>query len=410
MAQILFILIIAFILFEFVLSRFLDYLNLKTWDATLPEEAKGIYDEEKYAKAQEYERVNKRFSSITGSFGLLLILCMLFFDGFAILDEWLRVHLTEHPVWLALSFFGILYVASDILTLPFSLYGTFVIEEKFGFNKTTIKTFILDKFKGYLMTALLGGGILALLVLIFEWTGPMFWWIAWITVSGVSIFFAMFYTTLLVPIFNKLTPLEDGSLRQSIENYAKTVGFPLKKISVIDGSKRSSKGNAYFSGLGSQKSIVLFDTLIEETTEEEITAVLAHEVGHYKKKHVQKGMIISILQTGFLFFIFGWLSKNPVLAEVLGAQENSFHLALVAFGLLYSPISMIIGVLMNMNSRKNEFEADAFAKETYSAEPLKTALKKLSVNHLSNLKPHPWYVFFNYSHPPLLARIRALQD
>ena len=317
---------------------------------------------------------------------------------------------SENAVLQALIFFCIVGIGSSFINLPFDIYNTFVIEERFGFNKTTAITFIGDKVKTLLLTVVLGGSILALLTWLFQLLGNNFWLAGWIIVAGVSIFMAMFYTNLLLPVFNKLTPLEPGELRQSIENYAAKVNFPLTNIMVMDGSKRSSKANAFFSGIGSRKNIVLFDNLIKDLSIEEITAVLAHEVGHYKKKHVLQGMVIGILQMGLMFLLFGWLSRNPVLAEVLGAQKNSFHLSLIVFSLLFSPINLITSLIMHMLSRKNEYEADNYAKTTFAAEPLISSLKKLTVNHLSNVQPHPAYVFFNYSHPTLLQRMRNLRS
>ena len=409
MAQTLLYLLIAFITFEYILSRVLDYLNLKNWSDKVPDRLKDIYAEDKYRKAQAYDRANKKLSFVTGTLSFIIIILMLWFGGFGWLDEFVRQY-TEHPIWMALMFFGILFIASDIINLPFSIYAVFGIEERFGFNKMTPKTFVLDKVKGYLLTAIVGGGILSLIIYFYYWAGDYFWLVAWVAVSIISLFFTMFYTSVLVPIFNKLRPLEEGELRNSIESYAEKVKFPLKNTFVIDGSKRSTKANAYFSGLGHRKSIVLFDTLIEKHTNDELTAVLAHEVGHYKKKHIQKGFVISTIQMGVLFFLLGIFLDSPVIAEMLGAEQTSFHIGLIGFGLLYSPISMVTGLLMNMYSRKNEYEADAFAKKTYSATPLKEALKKLSVDNLSNLNPHPAYVFVYYSHPPLLKRLNALDN
>jgi STE24 endopeptidase len=296
-----------------------------------------------------------------------------------------------------------------LISLPFDVYHTFVLEEKFGFNKTTVQTFVADKLKGILLGAVIGGGLLALLTFLYGWLGEWFWLSAWAVVAVFTIFFAMFYTSWLLPLFNKLTPLEDGDLRKSIVAYANKVDFPLTNIFVMDGSKRSSKANAFFSGMGSKKNIVLYDTLINESTIEEITAVLAHEVGHYKRKHILQSMALSVAQMGVMFYVFGWLAASPVMGEVLGAKVNNFHLSLIAFSLIYAPISMITGLLMNIFSRKNEYEADNYAKETYSEKPLITALKKMSINHLSNLQPHPAYVFFNYSHPTLWQRMKHLQ-
>ncbi len=407
MAQVILYVIIAFILFEFILSKTLSYLNLKTWDKPLPDEVRDLYDAKKYAEAKEYAIANYKTGMITSVVMLIITVAVLWFKGFAGADALAR-SFSGSPVVQALIFFAVVGLISSLIALPFEIYDTFWIEEKFGFNKTTPGTFVMDKLKGLLLAVVLGGGIIALLTFLFGLLGDKFWLAAWLTVAAVSILFATFYTNLLLPIFNKLTPLESGELRSSIEKYAAKVQFPLTNIMVIDGSKRSTKANAFFSGLGSKKSIVLYDNLIKDMNTEEITAVLAHEVGHYKKKHILQSMVISVAQMGVMFFVFGWLAANPLMAEVLGAKQNSFHLSLVTFSLLYSPVSIITGLLMNVFSRKNEYEADTFAKETYTAAPMITALKKLSVNHLSNLQPHPAFVFFNYSHPTLLQRMRNL--
>lgn len=407
MAQTILYLIVAFIVLEFIFEKALSYLNLQTWDKPLPEAVKDLYDTEKYAQARNYARVNYRFETVSSVFSLIVSVSFLLAGGFAWIDGIIRDY-SHNPIAQALLFFALIGLGSSFISLPFNIYHTFVIEEKFGFNKTTVSTFITDKLKNLVLGTIIGGGILALLTWLFLLLGNYFWIAAWSVVAAFSIFFAMFYTSLLLPIFNKLTPLEAGELRTSIENYAKKVNFPLTNIFVMDGSKRSSKANAFFSGLGHKKNIVLYDTLIKDMTIEEITGVLAHEVGHYKKKHVLKSIVLSVAQMGIMFFIFGLLADSQVMAKVLGADENSFHLALVTFSMLYSPISLITGLLMNIFSRKNEYEADAYAKETYSSVPLITSLKKLSVNHLSNLQPHPAYVFFHYSHPTLLQRINAM--
>lgn len=399
--------IIAIILVEFCFEKVLDFLNLKNLSPQLPEEAKGIYDEEKYRKSQEYYKVNHRFSMLTSTLSLIMLLVILFFHGFAYLDSFVREY-TRHPILMPLLFFAILGFASDIIGTPFSLYRTFVIEEKFGFNKTTLATFFLDKLKGYLLAAIIGGILFSLIIWIYQNTGTYFWLFAWAVISFFTIFVTMFYTTLLVPIFNKLTPLPEGELRTAIEMYCKKVGFKLNNLFVIDGSKRSAKANAYFSGLGSKKTIVLYDTLIEKHTTEELVAVLAHEVGHYKKKHTLVGTILGILQTGFMLYIFSLFAGSEALANALGSDQNSFHLSILAFGMLYSPLSQVVGIFSNILSRKHEFEADAYAKETYNGNALSIALKKLSSDSLSNLKPHPAYVFVHYSHPPVLQRIKEL--
>ncbi len=405
--NLLFIIIVSIILIEFLFDKILDFLNLKNLSPKLPKEAEGIYDEEKYRKSQEYYKVNHNFSMLTSTFSLILLLLMLFLNGFAFMDSFVRQY-TENPILMSLLFFGILGFASDIIGIPFSLYKTFVIEEKFDFNKTTIKTYILDKLKGYLLAGIIGGGLLSLIVWIYLNTGQYFWLIAWAVISFFTIFITMFYTTVLVPIFNKLTPLPEGELRSAIEAYCKKVGFKLNNLFVIDGSKRSAKANAYFSGLGAKKTIVLYDTLIEKHSTEELVAILAHEVGHYKKKHTLIGTIQGVIQSGAMLFILSLFLGNPELSKALGAAQGSFHLEILVFGMLYSPISEILGIISNILSRKHEFEADAYAKETYNGNALQTALKKLSSDNLSNLKPHPAYVFVHYSHPPVLERLKEL--
>jgi STE24 endopeptidase len=409
MHTVIFWIIISILILDFVFESILDFLNSTRMSEKLPEEVKGIYDEDKYKKQQAYQKENRRFGLVSGGFSFLLILGMFLFYGFAFVDK-IAWSFTSSPILAALIFFGILMFASDILNTPFSIYHTFVIEEKYGFNKTTPRIFILDKIKGWFLSALIGGGLLALIILIYQKTQDMFWIIAWLVVVAFSLFMTLFYSELIVPLFNKQSPLEEGDLRNSIEKFADKVGFELSNIFVIDGSKRSTKANAYFTGFGKKKRIVLYDTLTEEMSNEEIVSVLAHEIGHYKKKHVIQGLFISLIQTGIVLFIFSLLIDNPYLSKALGVEEPNFHIGLVAFGILYSPVSFLLGIFMNILSRKNEYQADAFAAENYTPKPLENALKKLSVKNLSNLTPHPAYVFFNYSHPPLLKRLAHLKQ
>lgn len=407
-ATTLFWIIIAIIIFDFIVDKILDALNAKHFNDDLPMDIQDVYNEEEYKKSQAYKQANYKFGILTSSFSIVLTLAFLFLDGFEYVDNLARGY-TDNPILVALLFFGIIMFGSDILTTPFSYYKTFVIEEQFGFNKTTKKTFLLDKIKGWFMMAILGGGILALIIWFYQVTGPYFWLYAWALVTVFTIFMNMFYTRLIVPLFNKQTPLEAGDLRDKISDYAKTVGFKLEKIFVIDGSKRSTKANAYFSGFGSEKRVTLYDTLIKDLDDEEIVAVLAHEVGHYKKKHIIFNLITSILLTGLTLFILSLFISNPLLSNALGVEIPSFHIGLIAFGLLYSPISEITGLIMNWFSRKFEYQADDYAKNTFKAEPLITSLKKLSKNSLSNLTPHKAYVFMHYSHPTLLDRIKNLK-
>jgi STE24 endopeptidase len=407
MVQTVFYLILGIIVVDFIFEQFLDYLNTTRWSEQLPEKLKGIYDDVAYQKSQAYKKINHKFEMLTSSFSFIIILLMLLFKGFALVNGWV-LGITENIILSSLFFFGILGLASDIITTPFSVYDTFVIEERFGFNKTTPKIFIIDKIKGWLLATVLGGGLFAVIIYIWLKTGDHFWLWAWAIITVITLFMTMFYSNLIVPLFNKQTPLEEGDLKELIHDFSAKAGFQLKNIYVIDGSKRSTKANAYFTGIGPKKRIVLYDTLINDLSKEEIVAVLAHEVGHYKKKHVLTGLLIGIVQTGIMLFIFSLLVSSPVLSNALGVEEPRFHIGLIAFGILYSPLSFIIGIFMNIVSRKNEYQADTFAAKFGFAEELASGLKKLSVNNLSNLTPHPLYVFFHYSHPTLLQRLNRL--
>ena len=404
----LFYIIIAILVIQFLMETVLDHLNAKRFKDPVPEELNDVYDQKEYQKSQDYKETNYRFGLLTSTFSLLLTLAFLVFGGFEWIDSIAR-ETTDNPILMALIFFGIIMIGSDIVTTPLSYYQTFVIEEKFGFNKSTKKLFFLDKLKGWAMTVVLGGGILALVIWFFQWAGTNFWIYAWAVIAAFSIFMNLFYSRLIVPLFNKQTPLEAGSLKSKIEAYARKVGFELKNIFVIDGSKRSTKANAYFSGFGKEKRVTLYDTLINDLEEDEIVAVLAHEVGHYKRNHIIFNLTTSILLTGFTLFILSIFINNPEIAKAIGVSRPSFHAALIGFGILYSPISEITGLVMNYLSRKFEYQADDYAKNTFAALPLITSLKKLSKNSLSNLTPHPAYVFMNYSHPPLIDRVKNLK-
>lgn len=408
MAETILYLVIGFTLFEFIFSKTLSWLNMKTWDKPLPPEVKDLYDAEEYKKARDYAVINNKIGTISATLTLAITVSILYFKGFASVDNFARSY-SASAIVQCLIFFGILSLASSIISLPFELYSTFVVEEKFGFNKTTPLLYVIDKLKILVIAIVVGGGILALLTFLFGLLGNNFWMAGWALVSVIMILTAMFSVNVLLPIFNKLVPLEEGELRSSIEKYAAQVKFPLTNILIMDGSKRSSKSNAFFSGLGHKKNIVLYDTLIQDMSINEITAVLAHEVGHYKHNHVLQIAIISTIQIAILFFVFGVVAKSSIMAEMLGAKQNSFHLSLVTFSLLYAPVSLITDLLMNLFSRKNEYEADAYAQKTYSAAPLISALRKLTVKHLGNLQPHKAYVFFNYSHPTFLQRMNAMK-
>ncbi|MDH4089782.1 MAG: M48 family metallopeptidase [Cyclobacteriaceae bacterium] len=401
------IIILSITLVSYLFDQVLDYINLKAQRTDIPKEIEAFYEKEKYMKSLAYHRDLAKFSFVTSAFGFLLSFGMLLGGGFGWVDSWLRPYFGSN-ILLALAFFGVLMLASDILTIPFQWYSTFVIEEKYEFNKTTLKTFITDKLKGYLLAAVVGGGLLSALIYLVQTIGPNFWiWFSGLAAIFV-LFINMFYTSLILPMFNKLTPLPDGELKTAIEDFARKVKFPLDSIFVIDGSKRSKKANAFFSGIGKKKKIVLYDTLIERHSNDELVAVLAHEVGHFKKKHVVWGYVLSILQIVFTLFVMSKMVYSENVSLALGGTQLAVHLNLLAFGILFSPISAVTGLFMNMYSRKNEFEADAFARNTFDGTALANALKRLSVDSLSDLYPHPLYVFFHYSHPPLLKRLTAL--
>ena len=405
--MIVFIILVVILVGGFFLESWLELLNLKNLSEKLPDELKDVYDAEKYVKSQNYERTNIRFGLITSAFNLVLILWMFFFAGFALVDR-LAENISSHPVLHPLIFFGILGLAFDLLNTPFEIYHTFVIEQRFGFNKTTSRLFVADKLKGWLLSVVIGGGLMALLVWFYLQTTVYFWLWAWLLMSVFMLFMAFFYSSLIVPLFNKQQPLEEGELKQQIMFHTERAGFRIDKVFTIDGSKRSTKANAYFSGMGRRKRIVLFDTLMKELDTDEIVAVLMHEIGHFKKKHIISGMILSFVQTGVMLFILSLFVSQPELSQALGVPEASFHIGLIAFGILYTPISIIIGLFMNIFSRKNEFQADDFAARHGMDNALISSLKKLSINNLSNLTPHPLYVFFHYSHPTLLQRIQKL--
>ena len=407
--QTVFFIILVILTADFVLERILSALNVKSSKKPIPDLLSGIYDQDKYQKQQSYFRANTRFGLLTSTVSFLVIFLMIVFGGFGWLDGIVQ-RWTANPILVSLVFFGILFLANDIISTPFDIYDTFVIEERFGFNKTTPKTFIFDKLKGYVLAAILGGGILALIMWLYRLNPQYFWLIAWACVTAVSLFFSLFYSELIVPLFNKQTPLEAGELRDAIEKFSKKAGFELKNIFVIDGSKRSTKANAYFTGFWKKKRIVLYDTLINDLDTAEIVAVLAHEAGHSKYKHTLRNILINLPYTLLMFFLLGLILRSDVLAQALGGKEASFHLNILAFGVLYSPVSMMLGLAMNVLSRKHEYQADGYVKENKMGEQLISALKKISSKSLSNLTPHPAYVFVNYSHPTLLQRVEKLTN
>ena len=402
-------LIIGLVVFNYLFSTVLDFINAKNWRTEIPPIMKDFYNKKKYVKAKSYSKEKGRVSLISSTISSSVTILFLATGGYGWLNNTISNYY-EIPFLKSGFFFLTLFILSDVISIPFSCFNTFVIEEKYGFNKTTVKTFVIDKIKGYLLTIIVGGLLLFGAIYLVSIIEKGFWLWLWLSLSVLMLFVNMFYADLIVPIFNKLTPLDTGSLRNKIESYTRKIGYSLKNIYIIDGSKRSSKANAFFSGLGPRKTIALYDTLVDKHTEEELVAVLAHEVGHYKKKHVFTSLFLSIFQLGLMCFLLEICLKVGEISQALGGEDIEFHLGLIAFGILYSPLGTMLSILMNLNSRKNEFEADAYAKETYDGVALATALKKLSVDSLSNLYPHPFYTFIHYSHPPLLKRLKALNE
>lgn len=404
------IIILSTLLLSYLLGLISEILNLRALQDQLPEEFHDVYNTEAYKKSQAYTRTQTRFGFLTSTFGILVTLIFWFAGGFNDLDQIVRSW-QLHPIFAGLAYMGILMFARSVLSLPFTLYSTFVIEEKFGFNKITPKTFVADLLKGLLLSILLGVPLLAGVLAFFEYAGPQAWLYCWLATTVFTLFVQFIAPTWIMPLFNKFTPLAEGELRTAILDYAKSVNFPLKNLFVIDGSRRSTKSNAFFTGFGKNKRIALFDTLIEKHTVAELVSVLAHEIGHYKKKHILKGMVISIMHMGVMFYLLSFFISQTGLAEAFYMEHVSTYAGLIFFGMLYSPVELILSLFLNIFSRKNEFEADRYAAET-TRDPaaMIDALKKLSLHNLSNLTPHPLYVFFNYSHPPVLQRIQAIKQ
>ena len=403
----LFIIIITIYIADFLFERYVSFLNIKSSQRPIPNILTDVYDAEKYAKQQRYFQTNSHFGMITGTFSFVVVMLMLLFGGFGWVDEIVRSFgLSE--IFTTLIFFAILLLANDILNIPFEIYDTFVIEQRFDFNRVTPKIFILDKLKTYFLVGIIGGLLIALIVWLYQLTPQYFWLLAFSVITAFSLFMLLFYSDVIVPLFNKQTPLAEGELRNEIEKFAQKAGFNLKNIYVIDGSKRSTKANAYFTGFWGKKRIVLYDTLIEKMTTQEIVAVLSHEIGHYKHRHTLKNLAVMLPSNLLLFFLLGIILKNEIFAQALGGQQASFHLNVLCFGILYTPISTLLDIFNNMVSRKFEFQADNFSKSYNLGNELVSALKKLSATSLSNLTPHPLAVFVRYSHPTIYQRIKRL--
>ena len=402
--------IVAALLLDFFLHTLSRFLDLKCLSTKLPHEFKGHYSPDEYVRSQKYLRENTRFSYIASSFDLLLILLVIFLGLFNTLDLWIRTF-GYSPIVTGLMFFGVLFFIQDIISTPFALYSTFIIEEKFGFNKTTPKTYILDKIKGYFLLIVLGGLILSLILFFFESFGSLAWFYAWMVLSCFLVLIQPLFTLVIAPMFNTFTPLEEGELQDRINGFAQSVNFPISRIDIMDGSRRSSKANAYFSGLGKNKRIALFDTLIEKHSIDELVSIIAHEIGHYKRKHNIKGIVLGVFQTGVMFFLLSIFLNNPELFAAFKMENLSVYASLLFFSIFYSPMELIMSFVGNAISRKHEYEADEFAKSAIgSGEHLINGLKKLTVTNLGNLTPHKITVWLNYSHPPVLSRIKALKS
>jgi len=400
--------IVITIIINYTIDLIADYLNLKNLDPNLPDDFKDIYDESTYKKSQEYTRTKTKFAFIVSTFNLIILFTFWFSKGFNYLDIFLRQYFNNEII-LGISFIGILILLNSLINLPFTIYSIFVIEEKFGFNKTTPKVFITDILKSLGLSIIIGIPLLALILYLFNELGQYAWLYAWITVTLFTLILQYIAPRWIMPLFNKFLPLQDGELKSEIINYAKSVNFPLQNVYVMDGSKRSTKSNAFFTGFGKNKKIALFDTLIEKHSIPELISILAHEIGHYKKKHIIQAMLINILQTGIIFYLISIFTKTPALFQAFFMENYSIYSGLIFFGMLYSSIDTILSIFMNILSRKNEYEADRFAIETTKNKiDFINALKKLSKDNLSNLTPHPFYAFINYSHPTILQRIKKI--
>ena len=403
------ILILIILIGNYLLDLIVSVLNLKALSPDLPDEFKDTFDKKEYVRSQKYTRVTSGFSLIESSVSLFITLCFILMEGFNYVDTFVRSY-GFSSIINGLLFTGILILLSALLNLPFSLYSTFVIEEKFGFNRTTFKTYVSDFFKGALVAIVIGTPILFLILWFFESTGSYSWLYCWIGVVIISIILQFLAPALIMPLFNKFTPLEDGDLKDKITNYAIKENFAMKGVFTMDGSKRSSKLNAFFTGFGKFRKIVFYDTLVEKLEVDEIVAVLAHEMGHFKLKHIVKMILASILQTGIMFFLLSLILNNNGLFEAFGMEHVSIYASLIFFGFLYSPVNLFVSIVFNMMSRKHEYEADSYAAiSTGTPEKLISGLKVLSKSNLSNLTPHPLNVFLHYGHPPVLSRIMALK-
>ncbi|MCL4499403.1 MAG: M48 family metallopeptidase [Chloroflexi bacterium] len=404
-----FVIILAALGLEYVLHLAADLLNLSALGLDLPPALQGAYRTEDYRSSQAYGRATLRFDIVARTYRLLVLLVFWLLGGFNYLDQVIRAW-GFVPVVNGLLYIGILLIGYGLLTLPLSAYATFVIEQRFGFNRTALRTFLLDRVKGLALALSMGGPLLAGILLLFEHAGPYAWLYSWAAIALFSLVIQFVAPTWIMPLFNKFTPMEAGDLKNAILAYARSASFPLENVFVVDSSRRSSKSNAFFTGFGRNRRIALFDTLIARHTLPEMVAVLAHEIGHYKKKHIWQGTIIGILHMGVVLFLLSFFIGSPGLYRAFYMGQPSIYAGLVFFGLLYTPIEMLLSLAMHALSRRYEYEADRFAAETIEKpQSLVDALVKLHASNLANLSPHPFYVFLNYSHPSLLQRVQAIR-
>ena len=404
-----YIIVIA-IITEYLFSSISSILDIKNITPTIPSDFKKAYDQEKYILSQDYLKARTRFGLFSSTFSLILIMIVIHSDIFGLLDQFVRGQ-SDNYILQGLFFIGIIYFFQDIFSLPFSIYHTFVIEERFGFNKTTLNLFIIDKIKGYAIFIVLGSIIITPILYFFHVYGDIGWLIAWSILTVFMIAVQPLFVHVIAPMFNKFTPLEEGELRSAIEKYTAKVNFPLARIDIMDGSKRSAHSNAYFTGFGKSRRIAIFDTLVEKHSTNEIVSVVAHEVGHYKLKHVLQGTILGIIETGIMLFAFNLIMNDISLFQVFGVSQLSVHAGIVFFSMLYAPVSMFTSIVTTAISRKNEYEADKYSYDTTNnREALVSMLIGLSANNLSHLTPHPLKVFLSYSHPPVIDRIKAVNQ
>lgn len=401
--------ILFFLLAEYFLNLTSAHLNLNSVSDRTPTLFEDVFDPQKYRQAQSYLRTNTRFGQVVSTVDLLILLIFWFSGGFAFIDRWTR-SLGWGPLYTGIVYIFVLAGLNAVIDQLFGIYATFVIEQQFGFNKTTLSTWLKDRFKGLILALALGLPLIAGVLAFFHYSGTAAWIWCWALVTVFMVVVQFIAPTWIMPLFNRFDPLEEGELKDAIISYARSIGFSLSNIFVMDGSRRSSKSNAFFTGFGRHRRIVLFDTLIENHTADELVAVLAHEMGHYQLRHILKMMLISILQTGLLFYLMSMIIQTPALFEAFYVEQPSIHAGLIFFSMLYAPIDFFLGLIVQRLSRTHEYAADRFAVTTTGHRmPMINALKKLSVHNLSNLTPHPFYVFLNYSHPPVLQRIAAIE-